>query len=318
MNILDALSMKGVDVRHSPSDENEYTICCLFCHERGVSEDTEYKLGFNTQSGDAHCFRCDWGLRRDGVKALAEKIEMLEYVDEGLDLKKEKEVKPPKSVDLPEDFCYLDHKLDTRDREGHKALKYLVDRGMKKWQLSKHGIGYCLSGFYAWRIVVPVYWGKTLKGLVGRSFAGQEPRYLNTPGMKCIHGLPRKKKVKTAVLCEGVFDEFSIERALVWGCLRMDVGAILGHSLTDFQIKQLEGYDKLILFPDGDKAGITHGMLKVAAQLKKEFKVYVADPVMGQDPGELTYKALVKRIEASVQYSETISHKLRAKVAFEE
>lgn len=317
MNILDALQMKGIEYRqYNTTDKNEYVMCCLFCLERGLlDEDLKYKLGFNIQSGDAHCFRCGWGFRRFGIKKLAEAIDMLQMVDDLGDVPELETKKTPDTVDLPEDFDLLYPK--PRDHWGKKAYVYLHDaRGVKNWQIKKHKIGYSITGRYAFRIVMPVYWGKKLKGLVGRSFADQEPKYLNTEGMKCIYGIPKRNKHEVAILVEGGFDRFSIERAL-GPYNHADIGALLGHSLTDFQLKQLKGYKRLIIWPDGDRPGIK-GSVKVAEELKRNFELFMIWPRMGYDPGELKDPTILKMLGSAKLYSQELKMKLLALAAFEE
>jgi DNA primase len=314
MNILDALQVKGLEARQSSTDKDEYVMCCVFCPDKVGEEDFKFKLGFNIKSGDAHCFRCSWGVRRFGVKVLAQKIDMVEVIDDFGEIEQKEEEKAPDTVDLPEDFELLYPKPD--DEWGLRAYRYLRKRDVKKWQIKKHKIGYSITGRYAFRIVLPVYWGKKLKGLVGRSFADQDPRYLNTPGMKCIYGIPRAKEHKVAVLVEGSFDRFSIERAL-GPYNHADIGALLGHSLTDFQLKQLKGYEELILWPDGDTAGIK-GAIKVADQVKGDFTVRMVTPVMEYDPGELSDKQLLAGIAAAQLYTEAVKMRLLTMAAFEE
>jgi DNA primase len=317
MNILDALRIKGIETRqYNLSDKDEYVLCCPFCPEKIGDEDLKYKLGFNIRSGDAHCFRCNWGFRRFGVKALAEKIDMLDVVDELGELPEKEEIKAPDNVDLPEGFDLLYPPPDDDDEWGQQAYKYLHSRHIKKWQIKKHKIGYCITGRYAFRIVLPVYWGKKLKGLVGRAFADQEPKYLNTPGMKCIYGIPKVKEHKVAILVEGSFDRYSIERAL-GPYNHSDTGALLGHSLTDFQLWQLKGYKTLILWPDGDTPGIK-GMIKVAEQVKKDFELFWVHPRMGRDPGSLNDAKVLKDLKNAKLYTESLKMKMQALVAFEE
>jgi DNA primase len=151
-------------------------------------------------------------------------------------------------------------------------------------------------GRYAYRIVFPVWYQKHLIGLIGRDFTGhQEPRYLNSKGEKGLYNYASCERV---ILSEGVFKALRIER-LETGLGSM---ALLGRSITDFQITQLKksGCKEIVLWPDPDKPG-RKGVVDIAERLTQEgFLTGVVWPVYeaaDEEPLE-TMQTTWSRVEA--------------------
>ena len=167
---------------------------------------------------------------------------------------------PP--LELPKDFQPLDRPMDDMDR---MARRYLVGRGVTAGQIERHGIGCSFGGRYAYRIIFPIWWGNALKMLVCRTFAGGEPRYLNSRGDKWLYGFNPAEE--TVVLSEGVFKALRIATATGLGS-----AALLGHNITPVQLGQLKASScrKVILWPDPDMAGRL-GAVKVADKLMDEW-----------------------------------------------
>ena len=106
--------------------------------------------------------------------------------------------------------------------------------------------------------------------------------------------MPNRKQDRV-ILSEGIFDTLAIERA----CEDYDSVALLGHSLSDFKMKELQDYESFVLFPDPDSVGIS-GMLDVGKKLVERGKrVYMARPGE-RDPGDLsesTIKSILNEVE---------------------
>jgi DNA primase len=263
--LLHLLDSRGVRYRRNLSDPDEYAICCPFCFE------TRFRFGFNTRKNKYHCFNCDTG-SNDALTDLAEVLDLgvLSGKDANTPSVEERRVSGPPS--LPDDFMFLtDPHSDTLFL---RARSYLLNRGVSYGQIKEKKIGVSFVGRYAYRIIFPVYYGKTLKGLVARDCTGkQEPKYLNSVGMKAIYNLPKNRN-KKAVLCEGVFDCLALERSLPEN---YDVLALLGHSMTEEQEHRLDPYESIILWPDADLVGLL-GFFSVGKQLALHHNVWVVPP----------------------------------------
>ncbi|NQX84287.1 MAG: hypothetical protein HRS57_03760, partial [Mycoplasmataceae bacterium] len=94
------------------------------------------------------------------------------------------------------------------------ALDYLQKRNVTEQDILKYNIGYCDSGMYSNRIIIPSYDvdGK-LNFFVGRDFYNSKMKYRNSPTTKDIIGFDLFINWdEPIVLCEGVFDAIAIKR----------------------------------------------------------------------------------------------------------
>jgi hypothetical protein len=204
----------------------------------------------------------------------------------GLPDEEETKVRAP---ELPEYYTLLDG-VNKNDDLLWEAKRYLLDRGVTRKQIRKYYLGASLSGWLAYRIIIPVIFKGEFLGVVARDWTGTgEPKYLNSTGMKSIWGLKRATQYQQVILAEGCFKSMAIKLHL-----RRPSAAILGSSITDGIIDQLRtaGHRDLVLWPDPDKAGII-GMLKIAGRLAEaRFQVSVPYPLPPAQADEMTARQL--------------------------
>jgi len=275
MDLRLVLNRKGLHYQQSPSDPNEIRINCLWCVERGTTQDFRQRLGVNIATGTAHCFNCGFKSRKV-IPYLVKRLD-LGVVD--LIIPQETETE---KVRLPEDFESLIG--DQTSKDGRDAKRYLMSRGITEKQIISKNIGFCITGRYRYRIVFPVYspvdnlesWGKKrrLVGIVARSFVGKEPRYLNSTGEKAVYNLPHESVRyeycvhrgirQILVISEGILKCLAIERALP----TVHSVALFGHSMTERQEELIipDRWNEIVLFPDPDMQG-TKGFQKIAERL---------------------------------------------------
>lgn len=205
---------------------------CPFC------SDTSGHLGLHRNRGVYHCFRCN----ASGI------ISELPYdlknfhslVQEKLNGKQEL-FTTINQLELPRSF--------TRLNSGYtRPYRYLNRREITEYEMAKYSIGFCYEGFFANRIIVPIYYGSRLKYFVGRTYVNAIPKYTNAPIAK--DDLVFKtfdQPVKEAVICEGIFDALKIGKV-------MPAIALLGKTISDGQLKRLlrEKINKFIIMLDDD------------------------------------------------------------------
>ena len=113
-------------------------------------------------------------------------------------------------VSLPREFLPLWTMNKSLYR--NQAKSFLHKRGITDVDIKKYKIGFCDSGLYEGRIIIPSYDDKGLLNyFVGRSFVGEKMKYKNPNVSRDI--VPFDWYVawsKPIVLCEGVFDAISI------------------------------------------------------------------------------------------------------------
>jgi hypothetical protein len=260
--------------------------------ERGKGMDTQFRLCVHTRDGWGRCMHCDWK-RRQAVMPVLKQYGILERVA-GFSVEPEEYIPP---VELPKDFQALTHVYDDLDRQ---ARKYIIGRGVLPSQIREEKIGVSYSGRYAYRVIFPVYVNKQLKAINARDFTGsQTPKYLTSRGDKYLYRFdPEARTV--------VFSEGSIKALRIAQATSANSSALLGHSLTEHQVQQIEASkcQEVILFPDPDRVG-RRGFVRVAdqfAQLQKRVSLKIVWPVP-QPADELPLAEISKMLAVPLAYS---------------
>ena len=113
-------------------------------------------------------------------------------------------------VSLPREFLPL--WVMNKSLYRNQAKSFLHKRGITDVDIKKYKIGFCDSGLYEGRIIIPSYDDKGLLNyFVGRSFVGEKMKYKNPNVSRDI--IPFDWYIAWSfpiVLCEGVFDAISI------------------------------------------------------------------------------------------------------------
>lgn len=311
-NYLDPRKAKG---------EGEVWVKCPFCN------DEKYRMGINVISGLAHCFRasCEW--KTTDRRHLFRELSKLFNVDERMDdirlRRKVKKAEPFRITGtLPEGF----EKFDDDDAISAKAVKYLTSRGVTEKQIDKYKLGFCATGKYAWRIIIPIYRKGKMVAFTGRDFSGDpevDPKYMNSTGTKFLYNVPRNGFKSVALLLEGPFDVWAGERACERKDFRcVDVLGRLGSGMTKHSLNILLRYDETIIWPDPDKGGVDLCIATAISLDKRNRKVTVVMPKDGDvDPGKLgeTEEGLSiirKKLERRVPWNDSVRMKLRYFGAF--
>jgi len=109
-------------------------------------------------------------------------------------------------IELPEEFISLCH--NHTPKTGLYALKYLKSRGITKEDIVKWKIGYCFSGEYRNRIVVPSFTDDgNVSYFVARSYNGDTYKYKNPRASKnIVFNELYVNWNEDLILVEGVFD----------------------------------------------------------------------------------------------------------------
>jgi DNA primase len=264
-----------------PSKEGQYKVSpCPSCGS------TKNKLYVNVDKRVFHCFRCDYGR--------GEKIERL-FHDVGADPKdyiiddgtpyydnsnRDAEDKKPKEYVklLPEEFRDV---IGNSSIKAIQALNYLRSRGINDSLIAEYNMGYCYSGKYNNRVIIPYYEDKKLMYFVGRDFTGtQDPKYLN-PEWEKTHFLFNFERVKKQsydfiVLMEGALDILSMPDHAV--CL-------LGKQVSEDQKKILNRYKSIYVMLDND--AILDAYKICESMGRYGGKLFVAELPEGKDPWDI-------------------------------
>jgi len=229
-------------------------------------------------------------------------------------------------LDIVEKACRFYERLLAHPRAGAAARHYLRSRGVTTktveafrlgvapeswdglWQAAKKSrmaegmmerAGLIVPGSQGWRdrfrqrVIFPI---QDVRGHVigfgGRSLAGQEPKYLNSPDTvvyskgRHLFGLRQAKeaigKVGEAVVVEGYFD-----CVIVWQFGIEQVVSPLGTAFTAEQARLLRRFtDHVVLAFDADAAGEAATLRGIDVLVEAGFHIRVAQLPSGVDPDE--------------------------------
>jgi DNA primase len=189
-------------------------------------------------------------------------------------------------VELPKEFKPLYEPSNSFKRK--HALNYLLNREIRLEDIVKYNIGYCDSGEYQDKIIIPSYdnHGK-LNFFVGRSFYETKFKHKNPKVSKNIIGFELLINWDTPIiLCEGAFDAIAIRRNAI---------PLFGKSIQSELEKKIIGNSvkKLYICLDSDA-------IKNAIGLAKKFMSYGIQTHLvaldNRDASELGYEQINKKI----------------------
>ena len=190
----------------------EYAFYCTFCNHH------KKKLQVNLKTQKWHCWICNTGghnLIQLFKKLKATKEQFQELYDSGYSKTTKfvsEEDTTKEVVKLPSQYIPLWEKQNTPEYK--RAMLYLQNRGITIFDILKYSIGYCESGLYSNRIIIPSYdENAQLNYFVGRSFYDTTMKYKNPFVSKDVIGFDLFINwSEPIILCEGVFDAITVKR----------------------------------------------------------------------------------------------------------
>ncbi len=267
--LINILASKGFAVREAEGG-SELVIACPLCFSESQ------KLYINAATGQWICFQCEEKghlhnlLIRICEKTVNEAFELERELLGGTKLRKRPLVPrpaPPSEVQLPKEFIPLGGPgIDI-------AKEYMESRGVSLALAQEMGVGHCLTGLYAWRVIIPVVTQGALRTFVARSWIQDEKKKVLTPkGSQAERALfgydelvdPRREEgTALIILVEGVFDAMAM-----WQHGYRETIATLGAHITELQRALLKRLTPVCVYllRDGDAAG-REGAIKDAREL---------------------------------------------------
>lgn len=279
------------------SSSDEHLFRCPSCghHKR--------KLSINLEKNVFKCWVCDWSgkniyriIRRYGSRvekyewqSFEKDIEIEKFADK---LFAPKEIKKHDKINLPNEFISLANaKLPTTSIY---PLNYLKSRGIDKKDIIKWKIGYCSSGTYESRVVIPSFDEQgDINYFVTRSYDGDWKKYMNpTASKNIVFNHPYVNFHEPVVLVEGVFDAIKAGDNSI---------PLLGSTLNErsllfYEIVKHDTPVYLALDPDASKK--TNRIIKLL--LSHNIETYLVSVAPYNDVGEMTKDEFASRLETSV------------------
>lgn len=246
IDVISLFDEIGVDyrVRGTNVAANDINIDCPWCG------DSRKHLAVHRQKGYLNCWVCglegesprptlvDLIMELDGCSRVEAGILVKEFREDNIHRRRQNELaekgvkKDREGVSLPPGSVPLSSK-------GHQVARariYLAARGFGVERLERYGVRVCVSGFYAGRVIVPVYFRGELVSWLGRDYTGcSKLRYRNCPVAKAamrnkdiLYGFDLVEPGGRLMIVEGVTD--------VW---RMDDGETIAAFTNKLHRNQL-------------------------------------------------------------------------------
>ena len=222
---------------------------CPFCHHH------KKKLQINLKTQYWHCWVCDAKGRK--IQRLLKRLHVDSrklkkiyeiYGDDYVVYSKETEEEKVE-LRLPSEFKSL-LKVPTGKVKPvyRKALRYVKDRGITKEDITRYNIGYCDTGMYSNRIIIPSYDSDNrLNYFIARSIHSEEKfKYKNPPVSKNVIMFENQINWNEPItLVEGVFDAMAVKRNAI-----PILGKFIPKTLNDTIYKK--GVQSINILLDGD------------------------------------------------------------------
>lgn len=164
------------------------------------------KLSVNVSTDNFHCWVCGWkGKSLAPIFKIFDKVSLERYFD-GKNISKKEKIDEFDVPVLPESFTFLRNKSDSLYYR--QAINYLKSRSITESDIYRYKLGYCYSGEYKNRIIIPSFDDNgDLNFFVGRSFVESNQPYKHGKFSKDIifndYMIDWDKPV---ILTEGPFD----------------------------------------------------------------------------------------------------------------
>ena len=214
--------------------------------------------------------------------------EILKYLPKGSYI----EYKGLSIIELPKEYQPL-YSATKTSVVANLVRKYLYERGLTDNDFIKYGIGYCTSGEYGGRVIIPSYSeSNSLNYFVARAYDGNYFKYKNPEVSKDIIFFENLINWNTPIiLCEGVFDAIAIRRNAI---------PLLGKSITDSLYKKLITSKVTDIYVALDTDARDKALAISEKLLNQGKRVFLVD-LPDKDPSEMGFKAFTELIQESVE-----------------
>ena len=277
---------------HKRARDN-YAFHCPFCNHRKP----KLEINMHTNEEGKNPWEC-WVCQTKGrtIRSLLYQLktpkdqasEILKYVPRGGTV----EYKHLSIIELPKEFQLL-YNASTTSVVANLVKKYLYERGFTDNDFIKYGIGYCTSGEYGGRVIIPSYSeSNSLNYFVARAYDGNYFKYKNPEVSKDIIFFENLINWNTPIiLCEGVFDAIAIRRNAI---------PLLGKSITDSLYKKLITSKVTDIYVALDTDARDKALTISEKLLNQGKRVFLVD-LPDKDPSEMGFKYFTELIQESVE-----------------
>ena len=285
---------------------NNYAYDCPFCHK---PKKLEVKLTENREGKNPwHCWSCDvrgttiYNLFKQLKTDISKFTELKSLVKSSTTYKIKHDVD---ALKLPLEYVGLINPPIKTDIMARHALAFLKKRNITESDIIKYNIGYCSTGRYRNRVIIPTYSKDgSLNYFTGRSFEAESTyKYMNPESSRDV--IANEHLINwnvPVILCEGLFDAIAIKRNAI---------PLLGKNIQSSLMKKIvtSVVDKIYIALDRDAI---KQALRFCEKLMAEGKeVYLVD-MQDKDPSEMGFENFTKLIQNTVPltYYDLMEYKL--------
>jgi len=300
INILDETLGVGTSLKG-----NEQAHYCPFCHHH------KKKLQINLDTQQWHCWVCDAKGRK--IQTLLRKLQVdSSKIKKIYEIYGDDYIVSTTSTDeekvelrLPSEFKSLLDIPKGLNPLYRKVKQYVEDRGITQEDIIRYNLGYCDSGIYSNRIIIPSYdRDNRLNYFIARSVFDEEKfKYKNPPISKNVTIFENQINWNEPItLCEGVFDAMAIKRNAI-----PLLGKFIPKTLMDSIYKN--GVKKISVLLDKDAQ--EQALYYVNYFMNNGITVTNILPTE-KDASEMGFSQINKKLKntESTEFSDIISQKL--------
>jgi DNA primase len=284
LGLLESVLGKG----KPDKNKKDHVFHCPICNHK------KPKLVVNVSSGQYNCWTCHPPTKGKTPVSLFKKlgvdkariVEMKSYFKS--DRTKIDDTETTR-VFLPTEFISMtdnDGSLEYR----HAAV-YLKNRGINESDVRKYNIGYCKTGRYRNRVIIPSYdRNGQVNYFIARSFEKDPYQKYDAPSIQKTEIVGMEYFINWSVpviLCEGIFDAIAIKRNAV-PLFGKSIPKALMLKLVECQVKTVY----LALDKDALKEALTYSEQLI--NLGKEVYLIELD---GKDPSDLGFENMTKLLQ---------------------
>jgi len=207
------------------------------------------------------------------------------------------------ALTLPEEYQPL-WEASPQSVIANKIKQYLYNRGLSDYEIKRYRIGYCTSGDYSGRIIVPSYdENNTLNFFTGRTYEDSYYKYKNPSTSRDLIFFENSINWELPlVLVEGPFDAMAVKRNAV---------PILGKTLSKSLIKKIIVNKVKDIYIALDKDALKEAITFCKKFLDMGINVFMVD-MDDKDPSDMGFVKITEKIKQAqnTTYSDLMRYKL--------